>query len=89
MNVSLHCARSAKSLEEGVSPREALYLLNRAAETTVDEPQSHMEPEVRWGLWTSVTTLPNENVGLGSDVLIMILLLLYFFFLSLLLSYVV
>lgn len=47
MNVSLHCARSAKSLEEGVSPREALYLLNRAAETTVDEPQSHMEPEVR------------------------------------------
>lgn len=37
------------------SPQRALYLLKRVAEATVDEPQSHMKPEVRRGLCTSVT----------------------------------
>lgn len=52
----------------------ALYLLKRVAEATVDESQSHMKPEVCCGLRSSMTAFPNENVGFGPDVRVILLL---------------
>lgn len=52
----------------------ALYLFKRVAEATVDKSQLHMKPEVCCGLCSSMTAFPNENVGFGPDVRVILLL---------------